>query len=184
MGFIVCSGKAQTPAHVFKGGFEHERRNQPRRSIPSLRVHHNSRRDRDSSFRMDCLGSRLVVSKEASPCVGTHDPCAMAFEKEPDKRPKEAAAVERIGMVNDKIALTGHFRGPTFDLLRVNEEVLMAKGFKTLCHCLGTTAGRTHCSDDSYSHRITTGRSPDPDVPRLFCMIPHACGQARMMKIQ
>ena len=78
----------------------------------------------------------------------------MIFEEEADKGTEETTSLERIGMVNDKVTVMGDFRGPKLHLLGVSDQIMMAEGVKPLGDCLGTTARRVCCSDDTYSHEI------------------------------
>ncbi len=69
-------------------------------------------------------------------------------------------------MIDDKITVMNHFRYAKRDLLGVEEQVVMAKGFETFDHSLGATAWRTCGADDPYAHKMRIALFENPFYPR------------------
>ena len=88
----------------------------------------NSRHNRYACLREAPFRSRLVIRKEAGPCVGSHDERTAILEQKPDKWPKEPAAVKVIGMVDDKVAGFSKSGRLSLNLLGIGKDRLVAEG--------------------------------------------------------
>jgi len=127
-GLRLAARDQEAAAHVLGGGLEDVGRAEPGRDRVARRGANHTRRNGDAGRPETGLRRGLVVGQRAGPRIGAGEDDPAGLEKGAHEQTQAAPPAVGVRVIDDHTAVRGQVGDAELDLLRVDNELIVAEG--------------------------------------------------------